>query len=182
MQILIKDIQSTVCMNVESGYTISQIKDMIQDKFGYEPSSYKLHHNSKILDDCMKVEDYSIENDSTISIIVPLIGGGSEGTSKQIFIKTLQGKTMTLEVSDADTIQSVKNKIFEKEGIPVDQQRLVFNGKQLEDNMTIADYNIQADSNIHLVLRLRGGKKRGSKKTSKKASKKASKKTSKTMK
>jgi ubiquitin C len=158
MQILIKDIQNTICMQVSSNDTISSIKQMVQDKLGYNPEQFKLIHGGKFLDDSMSIQDYSIENDSTITITVPLLGGGgSEGTSKQIFIKTLQGKTMTLDVSDTDTIQSVKNKIFEKEGIPVDQQRLVFNGKQLEDNMTIADYNIQADSNIHLVLRLRGG-------------------------
>ena len=74
---------------------------------------------------------------------------------KQIFIKTLTGKSLTLEVTDTDTIASIKQKIFEKDGIPIDQQRLVFNGKQLEDGQTIADYNINADANIHLVLRLR---------------------------
>jgi hypothetical protein len=60
-----------------------------------------------------------------------------------------------MEVQDGDTIGSIKAKIHEKEGIPVDQQRLVFNGKQLEDNMKVGDYGIQADSSIHLVLRLK---------------------------
>ena len=75
----------------------------------------------------------------------------------QIFIKTLSGKTMTLEVDKTDSVESVKRKIEEKEGIEVGQQRLVFGGKQLEDNYTLGDYNIENDSNIHLVLRLRGG-------------------------
>lgn len=152
MQIFIKSLTGkTITFDVKSSTTIKELKNKIEEKENISTNIQRILFCGKTLEDNKTLSYYNIQNESTIHLIICVIKN-----KIRIFIKKLSGIEFTLYVKPSELISDVKARILYKDGVPYNQQRLIFNGKQLEDGTTLLDYNIKEDSIIHLVHRLSG--------------------------
>nr|XP_023884398.1 polyubiquitin-like [Quercus suber] len=154
MQIFLRDLKGeNSLLEFESTETIENIRAMIQEKEGVTLEKLCLiFQGSTTLRDGHTLADYNIQDYNQINAILRLAGG------TRILVKTLTGKELELDVEPNDTIERIKERVQEKEGIPPMQQRLIYGGKQIADEKTVRDYKIEGGSVLHLVLALRGGR------------------------
>jgi ubiquitin len=151
LQLFIKTLNGdTITIQANSTDKILTVKEKIQKKQdNLLPSHQRLLYGGKQLEDDKTLMDYNILSEATLHLVVRLKGG------QTIYVKTLIGDVFTFEFDENQTIAEVKQKIEETENIPVNEQRLFFNNKQLADNKTLKEYKIEEEDTIQLVLRKR---------------------------
>ncbi|KAH7907043.1 ubiquitin-related domain-containing protein [Hygrophoropsis aurantiaca] len=145
--------------------TVKFLKGKIDEVFGIPRKEQRLLFAGAILQDERTLESYELDSESTIQLAgtrraaqkkeMALVGAREEEV--QIFVRNLNGKTMTIMISPSDTVETLSKKIQEKTGIPAAEQRILYGGKQLVPEKILSDYSIKKESTLHLVLRLRGG-------------------------
>lgn len=155
MRLQIKLNGENITIRMEPSDKVEDLKTRIQDKTGIPASNQQLICAIHQLQDARSLSHYNITSKSSLLLVL-------RSSSKiQIFVKTITGQTITIEVEAHETIENVRARIQEELDIPPDQQRLSFGGKSLLNGQTISDYGMQKGSTIHLTLRMLGGRADG---------------------
>ncbi|XP_056602307.1 polyubiquitin-like [Triplophysa dalaica] len=156
MDLIIKGINgNTKRLRVDCNATVGHLKLLISQHFGVDPVQLKLSANNGLRinldDDSRSLSSYGLHSESVVAFIVTIPG------PMQVFVKNEKGTTSTYDIDPNETVNQLQQKIFNKGRVPLDQQRLIYNGKQLEPGRMLKDYDITNQSTIHMTLRLRGG-------------------------
>jgi len=138
-----------ISLEVNLSDNIKVVKDKIYEKEGIFPLQQILYFKEKKLEDNLSLSNYNIQKGSTLHLVLRKLED-----IYFIYIKTLSGKIISLEVNQSDDVKVVKEKIYKQEGILPSQQHLIYAGKKLKDNLPLSNYNIQKESTLHLILRL----------------------------
>ncbi|KAF7687694.1 polyubiquitin 12-like [Silurus meridionalis] len=157
MELIIKVLSGeTKSVHVNPNATIGELKKQIAPLFNARPSQLQLSitngQTSQLNQDQMMVKEYGLCSGSTVMLLI-----SATPVPMQVFVKNEKGQTKTYDITEKETVDQLMLKVFRKEGIPVDQQRLMYNGKQLESGKDLHYYNIVPGSTIHMVFHLRGG-------------------------
>ena len=153
MQIFVMWDEKINSFDVKPDFTVQNLKEKIKDKLGIEPNEQTLLFRRGVLQDNILLFQYDIQEGNVLTLFTYLPIKEKENELLQLFIKTLTGKEIVLTVDPTLTIQKLKCEIQDKEGVPSDQQRLIFAGAQLEDSRTLASYNIKTESTLNLIPR-----------------------------
>ncbi|XP_072565122.1 polyubiquitin-like isoform X2 [Paramormyrops kingsleyae] len=164
MELFIKFMNGqTFSLSVELNATIKTLKNLIQIKQGTPSARQRLSvqngQRRDLTDESRTLAEYGVSSGSTVIVLVTEPGPiqVTEPGPIQVFLKTEKGKTHTYEITPGETVSEFKRKVFNKERVPVDQQRLIYKGRQMEDGKKLEDYGVKNESTIDLTLRLRGG-------------------------
>ena len=143
----------TTSLEVNPSDTIKMVKEKYYKKEGVSPSQQQLIYRGKVLEDNSTLSDYHVMNESKFHVEILL----RNEENNFIYVKTLLGKTISIDFNQLDSIKNLKEEIYKKEGIPVLKQKLVYAGKDLEDNLSFSNYNIRKGSTLHLLPRSTNG-------------------------